>query len=61
MEKGDFLKNTSVHIIPELHCKKKCMILNFISFLRVEERKSQQEIYLSFNLLKILIFQAGIS
>lgn len=55
------MKNPSIHIIPELHCKKKCMVLNFISFLRVEERKSQQEIYLSFHLLKILIFQAGIS
>ena len=55
------MKNPPVHIIPELHCKKKCMVLNFISFLRVEERKNQQEIYLSFHLLKILIFQAGIS
>ena len=55
------MKNLAVHIIPELYCKKKCMILNFISFLRIEDRKSQQEIYLSFNLLKILIFQAGIS
>ena len=55
------MKNLAVHIIPELHCKKKYMILNSISFLRVEEHKSQQKIYLSFNLLKILIFQAGIS
>ena len=30
MEKGDFLKNTFVHIIPELRCQKKCANLNFV-------------------------------